>query len=169
MVPIENLQIPRAMDYYKDEDGLDWVVYSDISTYEMSRRRLLPEIGVEATTEVLINSTFHDVEGLAVDWISFNVYWTDDGYETVNLARLPRATLVASDDNYMRKVLVRGNLSHPRAIALDPIEGMMYWTQWQMARSHPGYHGSIEMAWMDGSHRSTLVSSKLKQLLKSPL
>ena len=53
-------------------------------------------------------------EGIAVDWISENLYWTDDDLKTINIARLNGSN---------RKILVSTNLTHPRAIVLDPGRG----------------------------------------------
>lgn len=56
-----------------------------------------------------------NVEGISVDWIGNNLYWTNDGYrKTISVARLERASLT-------RKTLLEGNMSHPRAIVVDPL------------------------------------------------
>lgn len=55
-----------------------------------------------------------NVEGISVDWIGNNLYWTNDGYrKTISIARLDRASQT-------RKTLLEGNMSHPRAIVVDP-------------------------------------------------
>ena len=54
------------------------------------------------------------MEGISVDWIGNNLYWTNDGYrKTISIARLDRASQT-------RKTLLEGNMSHPRAIVVDP-------------------------------------------------
>ena len=53
-------------------------------------------------------------EGMAVDWVAHNIYWTDTGKNTIEVARL---------DGSSRKVLVWRNLKEPRALALDPPKG----------------------------------------------
>lgn len=55
----------------------------------------------------------------------------------------------------MGKVLIKDDDEIPRAIALDPTEGWMYWTDW-------GTSPKIERAGMDGSHRQTIVSYDVK-------
>lgn len=56
-----------------------------------------------------------NVEGISVDWIGKNLYWTNDGYrKTISVARLERASQT-------RKTLLEGNMSHPRAIVVDPL------------------------------------------------
>lgn len=58
-----------------------------------------------------------NVEGIAVDWIGNNLYWTNDGYrKTINVARLEKAS-------QSRKTLLEGEMSHPRGIVVDPVNG----------------------------------------------
>lgn len=58
-----------------------------------------------------------NVEGIAVDWIGNNLYWTNDGHrKTINVARLEKAS-------QSRKTLLEGEMSHPRGIVVDPING----------------------------------------------
>lgn len=59
-----------------------------------------------------------------MDWIGRNLYWTNDGYrKTISVARLERASQT-------RKTLLEGNMSHPRAIVVDPLNrsAPMKWT-----------------------------------------
>ena len=59
----------------------------------------------------------HDVagtQGLAVDWVSLNLYWTESDSKTVQVASL---------NGRHRKVLFRERVDKPRAIALHPAKG----------------------------------------------
>ena len=53
-----------------------------------------------------------NVEGIAIDWVYNNIYFTDQILKTVSVASLNNTAL--------RRVLIRDTL-HPRAIALDPL------------------------------------------------
>ena len=53
-------------------------------------------------------------EGVAVDWISKNIYWTDSGRDRIDVVRF---------DGTSRKNLIAEGLVNPRAIAVDPIRG----------------------------------------------
>lgn len=62
-------------------------------------------------------SAIHTVEGIAVDWMADNLYWTDDGpKKTISVARLEKASRT-------RKTLIEGKMTHPRAIVVDPLHG----------------------------------------------
>lgn len=63
---------------------------------------------------VLIDSQLNSPEGLAMDWIHKNIYWTDSGNKTIS---------VATTDGRKRRTLFSTHLSEPRAIAVDPTRG----------------------------------------------
>lgn len=71
------------------------------------------EIGKPNSTEVVLKN-IHTPDGLAVDWVTGKLYWTDTGYKTIEVADL--------DGKHNTDLLAVG-LSEPRAIALDPIMG----------------------------------------------
>lgn len=56
-------------------------------------------------------------EGIAVDWVARNLYWTE------NIEKGESRIEVANLDGSYRKVLIRTNLDNPRAIAVDPLSG----------------------------------------------
>ena len=53
-------------------------------------------------------------EGLALDWLSGNIYWVDAEAKKIEVAR---------KDGKHRKVLISNNLDRPRAITLHPMNG----------------------------------------------
>ena len=122
-------------------------------------------------------------EGLAVDWVGMNLFWTDEGRKTISVASLENPSVT--------KILIEKYLSHPRAIALDPRYGRskgwvpsvmmyvvmyhlticiilpyyfmiryMYWTDWAEPRSL-GDSAKIEQADMNGDNRHVLVTKDI--------
>ncbi|XP_024940882.1 low-density lipoprotein receptor-related protein 2 isoform X2 [Cephus cinctus] len=87
------------------------------------------------------------VEGLAYDWIGQNLYWLDSKLNTIEVAKETGAN---------RMVLVKENITQPRGMCLDPSPGTrwLFWTDW-------GENPRIERIGMDGTNRSTIISSKI--------
>ncbi|XP_030649450.1 low density lipoprotein receptor a [Chanos chanos] len=94
---------------------------------------------------VVIDSGVDAPEGIAVDWIHGNIYWTDSLRGTIS---------VATADGSRRKTLFREDLAKPRAIVVDPIKNFMYWTDW-------GTPAKIERGGLNGVDRSALVTDDI--------
>lgn len=81
-------------------------------------------------------------EGLAVDWAGGNLYWVESRLHQIEVARL---------DGRHRRTLLAGGMEAPRALALDPAEGLLFWSDWEQAAPR------IERASMAGRGRRALV------------
>lgn len=64
--------------------------------------------------EILVNTEVDHPDGIAIDWIGRNLYWTDTGMDRIEVSRL---------NGSARKVLIADHLDEPRAISLDPTSG----------------------------------------------
>ena len=64
--------------------------------------------------EVVVRSELKHPDGIAIDWVARNLYWTDTGTDRIEVSRLNGSS---------RKVLIDENLDEPRAIVLDPTHG----------------------------------------------
>ncbi|XP_014677385.1 PREDICTED: low-density lipoprotein receptor-related protein 4-like [Priapulus caudatus] len=64
--------------------------------------------------ETLVSKGLQTVDGLTVDWVARNLYWTDTGRDMIEVSRI---------DGSSRKLVVRDDLDEPRAIAVFPSRG----------------------------------------------
>ena len=69
---------------------------------------------VRTGEETIVSTEVDNPDGIAVDWVARNVYWTDTGTDRIEVARL---------NGTSRKVLISEHLDEPRAIVLDPMGG----------------------------------------------
>lgn len=53
-------------------------------------------------------------EGISIDWVSRNIFWTDSTKDTLEVANL---------DSKRRKVIVSEGLVNPRGVAVHPERG----------------------------------------------
>lgn len=92
-----------------DFDAKERMIYfSDIVRDNISRISL-----VDRKVKVLVKSV-KNVDGLAVDWLGRNLYWTDADSHEVAVAKL---------NGSFKKVLFDKDVARPRAIVLHPSEG----------------------------------------------
>lgn len=103
--------------------------------------------------KTFIKDNIQSPEGLAIDWISRRIYWTDSGKDTIEVASL--------EDPTKRAVLVNKGLINPRGIAVDPVQEKLFWSDWD--RNNP----KIEFANLDGSDRQTLLDQSFVKLPNS--
>nr|XP_026693170.1 prolow-density lipoprotein receptor-related protein 1-like isoform X2 [Ciona intestinalis] len=92
-----------------------------------------------------IHQSLQKVDGLAVDWIGRNIYWSERDKNTIEVSKL---------DGSFRKVLVRSGLEEPQAIALLPDKGYLYWSDW-------GSDPHIGKIGMDGTDRSVIIHNRI--------
>uniref|UniRef100_A0A8D9BTS8 Very low-density lipoprotein receptor n=1 Tax=Cacopsylla melanoneura TaxID=428564 RepID=A0A8D9BTS8_9HEMI len=136
---VNNTKSATAIDFVFRTGMIFW---SDISEQKIYKAPI--DEGPKRT--VVIEHDKTSADGLAVDWIYSHIYWTDAGKNTIELANF---------EGTMRKVLVRSYLEEPRSLAVNPIDGWMYWSDW-------GDTPKIERAGMDGSHRVPVIVSGIK-------
>lgn len=68
--------------------------------------------------EVVVQTGLSTAEGLAVDWIGENLYWVENNLDQIEVAKL---------NGSFRKTLVAGDIESPRAIAVDPRDGFVFY------------------------------------------
>lgn len=124
---VDGLEDAAALDFFYEGRLLFW---TDVGL-EVIRRRSLG--GGEEMTVASMGVVSPD--GLACDWVGRKLYWTDSETNRLEVAEL---------DGAHRKVLLWRDLDQPRAIALVPTDGLLFWTDW-------GDVPKIERASMDGN------------------
>ncbi|XP_026831949.1 very low-density lipoprotein receptor isoform X1 [Drosophila erecta] len=147
-IALDRPEMTSIVNSTKSATALDFVFrtgmifWSDVTTQKIYKAPI--DEGNDKTVVLTKSSVTSD--GLAVDWIYNHVYFTDTHKCTIELTNF---------EGSMGKVLVKDSLDIPRSIALDPIEGWMYWSDW-------GASPRIERAGMDGSHRTAIITYDVK-------
>lgn len=96
----------------------------------------------------VITSGIRHPDGVAIDWIGNNVFWTDSGKDHIGYVGVARL------DGSFKRILIWHGLDEPRAIALDPSRGWLFWSDWG---KFPGIH----RAYMDGSNREAVITDRI--------
>ncbi|KAM3859173.1 low-density lipoprotein receptor-related protein 6 isoform 5-T5 [Diretmus argenteus] len=139
-VVVGGLEDAAAVDYVYSQGLIYW---SDVSE-EAIKRTVFNQSGGSAVQTVVV-SGLASPDGLACDWLGSKLYWTDSETNRIEVAEL---------NGSLRKVLFWQELDQPRAIALDPERGYMYWTDW-------GEVPKIERAGMDGTNRAMIIDKDI--------
>ena len=126
----------------------DWknqcIYWSDVTSKGSSLKKLCNYNDPEKS-EMKQLVTLRNPDGLAVDWVANNLYWCDKGSDTIEVSDL---------NGHFRRILISNGLTEPRAIAIDPFQGFLYWSDW-------GNTPHIGKAGMDGSNPRTIISEHL--------
>ena len=88
--------------------SLGYIFWSDVLEQNIKRFH----IGIASTTTIITGIGVCD--GLAVEWRTSQLYWTDTTYDKISVSDL--------NGNNQRS-LISSQLKEPRAIALDPDSG----------------------------------------------
>ncbi|XP_049287375.1 low-density lipoprotein receptor isoform X5 [Anopheles funestus] len=147
-ISLDHREMTSIVNDTKSATALDYVFRTGMIYWsDVSEKRIYKApIDEGSDKTVVVKDPLVTSDGLAVDWIYNHIYYTDIKKSTIGLTNF---------DGNMGKILVQDDLEIPRAIALDPIEGWMYWTDW-------GTNPRIERAGMDGTHRQVIVSYEVK-------
>ena len=142
---LSSLKNTVALDFYysKNETLFFWTDVVDDKIYRGSLINDNSIINIEAIVEHGLGA----VEGLAVDWIGLNIYWVESKFDQIEVANL---------QGKFRKTLIFKGIQSPRGIALDPHEGLLFWTDWQT--DHP----RIESSDMSGDPKTRKIIFEVK-------
>ena len=85
MVPVARLSRPTTFDFHFARQH---VYFADSTTHRIQRSEVL---GEQAVVEDFLTEGLTKVEGLAVDWLANNLYWSDEGLQ-VTQSLIPAVT-----------------------------------------------------------------------------
>ncbi|RWS26517.1 low-density lipoprotein receptor-related protein 2-like protein, partial [Leptotrombidium deliense] len=87
-------------------------------------------------------------EGIAYDWTSKKIYWTDSANRSIYAMNVDGSQIV-----------MIARVERPRAILLDPCEGYLYFTDW----GRFGNSGKIYRSTMAGNFKKVIIGEELTQ------
>jgi hypothetical protein len=141
ILPLTGSSSILTVDYDYANDCIFW---SDSRQYSIQMRCLR---GSDMSQHTIIAENLDSIEGLAYNWMSRQLFWVDAGHRRIEVVRI---------DGTQRKVLINGSLDMPRAIALYPKRGLMFWTDWSTENPR------VTSAFMDGTNASVIISGRVK-------
>nr|CAH7753133.1 unnamed protein product [Callosobruchus chinensis] len=148
VILVKNYTYIAAIDYHFEKRKIFWVDHELGTIFSIDYDGVAAKnkaIALQAQFYVLfqteiVNGVFNP-DGLACDWITNKIYWTDSYTNHIEVSTI---------EGKYRKVLFWTDIDQPRAIAVVPMEGFMFWTDW-------GEVPKIERASMDGDPKSRIV------------
>ena len=96
-----------AIDFLYADQYIFWIDVSEQTIFGCSLKNV-------CKPEIIVSDDVSRPEGLAVDWLTRKLYWTDYDLKQVS---------VSSINGKYRKILISRNVDNPRAIAVDPKAG----------------------------------------------
>lgn len=148
-LPLTQIQNVIALEYDLDSDC---VFYGDI---EMDK--ILMHCNQNATTEVLVDDN-ESVEGMSYDWISRNLYFADGHKPSIEMVQLGHSGKDGRiGHKYRKTILTKEQIKKPRGIAVHPVAGFLFYTDWDTAKPHIG------RTYMDGTHQKIILSTPAVQ------
>ncbi|XP_042893587.1 sortilin-related receptor-like isoform X2 [Penaeus japonicus] len=140
-LPIPNLRMVIALDFDMKNNCIYW---SDINEDNLGIKRLC--FDGHSDVEVLVDTDLQSVEGLAFDWISNNLYFVDGELKSVEVIR----TDIHNYGRMRRSLLTDNDLDNPRGIAVHPLRGYLYITDW--SETNP----KVARTYLDGTNWKVL-------------
>lgn len=139
--PVTGLKNVIAIDFDLENNCVFW---ADIMTDVIGRQCL----NGSSSPETLVETELASVEGMSYDWISKMLYFVDGmrlKIEAVKVTSHPH-------EKMRRTVIPASKLAKPRGIAVHPMAGYLFYTDWN------AFNPSITRANLDGEERKDLFT-----------
>lgn len=148
--PISLPQVLQAvqLDFFGQERRIFWV---DSQVNEVKRVGL-----VGSPIETIVDTAIESPNGLAVDWMAGNVFFSSHGatHNYIAVCNLQGEFVIR---------IVEEDLLHVKSLAVDPSRGKIFWSEVGRPQQH-----AIYAANMDGTQRHVLASQTDNPDLTSP-
>ncbi|XP_055591990.1 sortilin-related receptor-like [Uranotaenia lowii] len=132
--PVTGLKNVIAIEFDIKHNCVFW---ADIMTDVIGRQCL----NGNQPAEMLVDSGLSSVEGMSYDWVSEMLYFVDGMRLKIEAVRTNGGALGA-----MRRTIIdTPNLNKPRGIVVHPLQGYLFWTDWNSVRP------SVSRANLDGT------------------
>ena len=139
---IAGLKNTIGLDFYYSEND-SYIFWTDVIEERIYKGTIVN--GTITNVDMVVQTGLATAEGLAVDWIGMNIYWVESTLDHIEVANMNGSS---------RRTLIAGDMESPRAIAVDPRYGYLFWSDWDKKSPR------IERATMSGEDRRTLVHIK---------
>ncbi|XP_063907725.1 sortilin-related receptor-like isoform X2 [Zophobas morio] len=133
-LPLKKLENVVTFDFDMKSNCVYW---ADIAFKTIERQCM-----DNGQSEILVNTDLDLIEGMALDWMSNNLYFVDGKRSKIELIR----TDISHSGRMRRTVVGPTHLKKPRGIALHPKAGYMFWTDWSVENP------SVNRADLDGTN-----------------
>ncbi|KAF6726646.1 Low-density lipoprotein receptor-related protein 2 [Oryzias melastigma] len=151
MIPVAGLQNGYDVDFDDTEQIIYWVEHPG----EIHRVKSDGTNREEFAPAAILGSPV----GLALDWITENLYYTNPGAQAIEVLKLRgelqyRRTLITNDGSPT-------GAGSPIGIAVDPVRGKLYWTD---QGTESGIPAKVASADMDGQNPVILFTDNLDHI-----
>lgn len=128
--------------------GIDFHWNKNLIFYSDREKNKIVSVNMKNMSDTInvITTNISAPNGIAVDWLADNLYWTDSNNKLIEVSKI---------NGMHRKVVISEYLDDPRSIAAFPRKGYLFWTDW-------GTNPKIERSSLNGSDRRILISNDLE-------
>lgn len=136
VLPIDGVHGAVVVDYHHAKNFL---FYADVNADAIKRVNMKNYNDIKT----IISTGLNTPNGICVDWIADNLYWSDSALKMIEVSRL---------DGSYRKTLLRTDLDDVRSMII--YKNLLFFADW-------GHSARIERSLLDGSDRKVVVNSDL--------